>query len=251
VFKVEEMILKAKTLTGIVMARKRRLTQLALSSGVAFLSMGLVACTGSSTASQTSSPEAQEPQVATGHGMNHEMNHGEMNHGDMHMSLGPQDELFDLRFIDAMIPHHEGAVEMAQEALEKSDRSEIQTLSQEIIDAQEQEIQQLREWRQAWYPDMDDTPMMYHESMGHTMPMTEEMRQAMMMAGDLGEADAEFDLRFINAMIPHHEGAVEMAQEALERSDRPEIRAMAQEIIDAQEQEITQMETWRQEWYSQ
>jgi uncharacterized protein (DUF305 family) len=234
------------------MARKRRLTQLAIGSGVAFLSMGLVACTGSSTASQTSSPAAQESQVAAGHGMNHGgMNHEGMNHGDMHMSLGPQDELFDLRFIDAMIPHHEGAVEMAQEALEKSDRPEIQTLSQEIIEAQEQEIQQLREWRQAWYPDMDDTPMMYHESMGHTMPMTEEMRQAMMMLGDLGEADAEFDLRFINAMIPHHEGAVGMAQEALEKSDRPEIRAIAQEIIDAQEQEISQMEAWRQEWYNQ
>ncbi|PSB08492.1 DUF305 domain-containing protein [filamentous cyanobacterium CCP1] len=232
------------------MQRNNLLTQLTLSSSFALLSFGLMACTTPSATNQASS-EAQS-EVAAGHGANHgaEMPMSEgMDHDGMHMSLGPQDELFDLRFIDAMIPHHEGAVVMAQEALEKSDREEIQTLSQEIIAAQEQEIQQLQEWRQAWYPDADETPVMYHESMGHTMPMTEEMRQSMMMSGDLGEADAEFDLRFINAMIPHHEGAVVMAQEALENSDREEVRQLAQAIIDAQQQEIEQMEQWRQDWY--
>jgi uncharacterized protein (DUF305 family) len=246
----------------MAMMRKNLLTRLTLGSSFALLSLGLIACTGTSATSQNTSSEAetseaQTSQVAAGHGANHGANHGEMpahegmGHDGMHMSLGPQDELFDLRFIDAMIPHHEGAVEMAQEALEKSDRGEIQTLSQEIIAAQEQEIQQLQEWRQAWYPDVDDTPVMYHEAMGHTMTMTEEMRQSMMMSGDLGEADEEFDLRFINAMIPHHVGAVEMAQEALEKSDREEIRQLAQEIIDAQQQEIEQMEQWRQAWYEQ
>lgn len=106
-----------------------------------------MACTTPSATNQASS-EAQS-EVAAGHGAGHGANHGAempmsegMDHDGMHMSLGPQDELFDLRFIDAMIPHHEGAVVMAQEALEKSDREEIQTLSQEIIAAQEQEIQQ-------------------------------------------------------------------------------------------------------------
>ena len=236
------------------MQRNNRLTQLTLGSSFALLSFGLMACTAPSETNQASS-EAQS-EVAAGHGAGHGANHGAempmsegMDHDGMHMSLGPQDELFDLRFIDAMIPHHEGAVVMAQEALEKSDREEIQTLSQEIIAAQEQEIQQLQEWRQAWYPDADETPVMYHESMGHTMPMTEEMRQSMMMSGDLGEADEEFDLRFIDAMIPHHEGAVIMAQEALENSDREEVRQLAQAIIDAQQQEIEQMEQWRQDWY--
>jgi uncharacterized protein (DUF305 family) len=235
------------------MKRKSLLNQLTFGSSLVALSLGLMACTGASTSYESPSSDAANSDVATGHGAS---GHGaempmseEMEHDDMHMSLGPEDELFDLRFIDAMIPHHEGAVEMAEEAIEKSDRTEIQTLSQEIITAQEQEIQQLQAWRQAWYPDASETPVMYHEAMGHTMPMSEEMRQAMMMSGDLGEPDDEFDLRFINAMIPHHVGAVEMAQEALEKSDRPEIRELAQAIIDAQEQEIEQMEQWRQEWY--
>lgn len=140
---------------------------------------------------------------------------------------------------------------MAQEALEKSDRPEIKQLAQEIIDAQEKEISQLSAWRTAWYPDAGAEPMMYSSEMGHMMPMTEEMRSSMMMEGDLGAADDQFDLRFINAMIPHHEAAVEMAQQALEKSDRPEIRELAQNIIDSQQQEIDQMTQWKQDWYGQ
>jgi uncharacterized protein (DUF305 family) len=177
------------------------------------------------------------------------MDHGNMTDGSM--SLGPKDESFDLRFIDAMIPHHEGAVVMAKEALEKSSRSEIRALAEAIIAAQEQEIAEMKEWRSAWYPSAPSEPVMYSAEMGHTMAMSEEMRSGMMMNMDLGAADAEFDLRFINAMIPHHEGAVVMAQEALEKSDRPEIRALAETIITSQQAEIDQMNQWKQDWYGQ
>ncbi|GAB4143824.1 MAG: DUF305 domain-containing protein [Cyanobacteria bacterium J069] len=174
---------------------------------------------------------------------------GGMDHGSM--SLGPKDASFDLRFIDGMVPHHEGAVLMAQEALEKSSRPEIRTLAEAIIGAQEKEIGQLQGWRKAWYPNAGEQPVMWHDSMNHMMPMTTEMRDAMMMAGDLGAADEDFDRRFIDAMIPHHEGALVMAQEALEKSDRPEIRQMAADILASQQQEIDQMRAWRSAWYGQ
>ena len=83
------------------------------------------------------------------------------------------------------------------------------------------------------------------------MAMTPEMQTAMMMDGDLGKADAEFDLRFINAMIPHHEGALAMAEQVLEKSERPELRQAAQNILDTQQAEIDQMQQWRQDWYDQ
>lgn len=179
---------------------------------------------------------------------------GGMNHGDgmdHAMDLGPADAEYDLRFIDGMIPHHQGAVDMAKEAQEKSQRAEIQALSDEIISAQKTEIEQLKQWRQAWYPDAGDQPIAYHPQMGHSMEMTEEQRQSMMMTQDLGAADAEFDLRFINAMIPHHEGAIIMAEDVLAKSERPEIKQLAQEIIASQQQEIDQMKEWRQAWYQQ
>lgn len=177
-----------------------------------------------------------------------QMDHGSMS-SSMNMDLGPKDQSFDLRFIDAMTPHHEGAVQMSQEALQKSQRPEIKQLAQSIIAAQDQEISQMKAWRQAWYPDASSTPVMYDASTGHLVPMSDEMRSGMMMEGSLGAADQQFDLRFINAMVPHHQGAVTMAQEALAKSDRPEIKRLAQNIIASQQQEIGQMQQWRKAWY--
>ena len=50
-----------------------------------------------------------------------------------------------------MIPHHEGALVMAEDALKKSKRPEMKKLSEEILTSQKQEIQQMKEWRKAWY----------------------------------------------------------------------------------------------------
>lgn len=191
--------------------------------------------------------------VAQRHGSNQEavLTSSSMNHDMMMMDLGPKNESFDLLFIDAMIPHHEGAIAMAEQVLEHSDRQEMRDLAQAIIDAQQIEIDQMRQWRQDWYPNAAAEPMMYHAEMGHMMPMTEDMRLAMMMNVDLGVADDQFDQRFLMAMIPHHEGALVMAQQVLEKSDRPELREVAEDILTSQQQEIDQMEQWLQEWYRQ
>jgi uncharacterized protein (DUF305 family) len=87
--------------------------------------------------------------------------------------------------------------------------------------------------------------------MGHMMAMSPEQMQAMMMKGDLGAADAEFDLRFLNAMIPHHEGALVMAKDVMSKSQRPEMKQLAEEILTSQQKEIEQMQQWRQGWYKQ
>lgn len=228
------------------------LTTLTLNSTLALLSIVFAACANSSGTQTTGNQPVQEVAQSPGG----EMDHGNMpmpgmDHGSMNMELGPKDETFDLRFIDAMTPHHQGAVMMAQEALEKSSRPEIRQLAEAIIAAQEQEIAQMKAWRASWYPDAEETPMMYSAEMGHMMPMSEEMRASMMMNQDLGAADPEFDLRFIEAMIPHHQGALEMAQQATEKSARPEIQELAQNILSSQQQEIDQMQQWKQTWYGQ
>lgn len=140
---------------------------------------------------------------------------------------------------------------MAQDALAKSQRPEIRQLAQAIIDAQALEISQMQTWRQTWYPNAASTPMMYDAQMGHMMPMSDAMRNSMMMTMDLGAADADFDRRFIAAMIPHHQGALEMAQQVLENSDRPELRDLATNILKTQKIEIDQMQTWQKAWYGE
>lgn len=178
------------------------------------------------------------------------MQHGGTMNQSMSMELGPADAEFDLRFVDAMIPHHQGAVEMAKEAQQKSKRPEIQKLAADIIKAQDKEIAQMKQWRQAWYPKAA-TPIAYNSQMGHSMPMSQDQMKDMMMSMDLGAANAEFDLRFLNAMIPHHDGAVTMAQDALSKSKRSQIKQLAQDIIKSQETEIAQMKQWKQAWYKQ
>lgn len=142
----------------------------------------------------------------------------------------------DQRFLNEMIEHHMGAVSMAREALEKSERSQIRDLSQLIITDQEKEIDQMYKWKKDWFS--DDR----HVSMGigsHSKSMT----------SDLGKADKNFDLRFIDAMIIHHTGAVEMAEKVMVPTARKEIHDFAKRIIEAQTKEIDTMKSWRKEWY--
>ena len=216
---------------------------LALTLGAIATSSVLNACTSAQNQAQAPSPAATDAGSMQG------MDHSSM--GKMAMNMGPADADFDLRFVDAMTPHHQGAVQMAKEAQQKSKRPEIQKLAADIVKAQDKEINQMKQWRQAWYPKASAEPVAYNSKMGRSMPMSQDQMKGMMMNMDLGTADAQFDLRFLNAMIPHHEGAVVMAQDALSKSKRPEIKKLAQEIIASQKTEIKQMQQWKQAWYKQ
>jgi uncharacterized protein (DUF305 family) len=183
-----------------------------------------------------------------------EMNHGGMNHGGMNaginhsMDLGPADADYDLRFIDAMIPHHEGALIMAKDVLQKSKRPELKKLATDIISAQTEEIAQMKQWRKTWYPTAPNTPMAWHAEMKHMMAMKPEQISAMRMDLDLGAADGGYDLRFIKAMIPHHEAAVVMAKDLALKTQRPELKKAAKDILTSQQAEIDQMVKWQKDW---
>ncbi|MEX0269905.1 DUF305 domain-containing protein [Leptolyngbyaceae cyanobacterium UHCC 1019] len=228
---------------------------LALTLGAIATSSVLNACS-SSAQNQAQTPSATATDAGTKQ-MDHS-NMGGMNHGDRSkggmmdhsmMDLGPADAELDLRFIDSMIPHHQGAVVMAREVLQKSKRPELKKLAQDIIKAQEKEINQMKQWRTVWYPKAPSTPVAWHKGMNHSMAMSDDQIKAMRMDMDLGAADADFDKRFIDAMIPHHEGAVVMANDAWQKSKRPEIQKLAQGIIGSQKDEIEQMQQWRKAWY--
>jgi uncharacterized protein (DUF305 family) len=166
--------------------------------------------------------------------------HAEMASDD-EMDAADHDEmgmkLDDETFLAAMIEHHEGAVDMAEIALERAEHEELRQVAQEIIDAQEAEIEQMEAWLDEWYHGADVDHGVSHEEMGMDMDMD-------------AFRDAEpFDLTFIDEMILHHEGAIDMASAILDTTERDEIRAMAEEIIEVQEQEIEQMREWRAEWY--
>jgi uncharacterized protein (DUF305 family) len=153
-------------------------------------------------------------------------------------------------FINMMVPHHQGAVEMARIALERSQRPEIQEMASAIIAAQEDEIARMKDWKQLWYgssetPPMAEMPMLQDMpgmSGGHMMNMQADVEA-------LREAPEPFDLAFIDAMIPHHQSAIDAARMVQDTAVHPEVRELARQVIEAQEQEIDQLKTWRQEWF--
>ena len=149
-------------------------------------------------------------------------------------------EYSDERFIDAMVPHHQGAIEMAEVALENAEHEEVRALAEDIVSAQEAEIEVLRAIKREEFGTSEVPAGM----------SAEEMEGMGNMVDPRELADQEpFDRAFIDNMIPHHESAIEMANAALKESENPEIREIAGAIVDAQEKEIAQMQRWREEWY--
>ncbi len=159
----------------------------------------------------------------------------------------PMANNLDQHFIEQMIPHHEGAIEMAKLAQERSKRPEILTLAKAIIQSQSQEITQMQTWYKNWY----GTEVPVNSTVG--MGMGRGMMHGGMMGGQTSDIEslknaANFDEAFLQEMIPHHQMAVMMAQMLLSGSNRPEMKQLGEDIITAQESEIEQMRSWLAEW---
>ena len=180
------------------------------------------------------------PSAAAGGDMHHDMQ--AMNDRMLSM-LGPDDGAYEHRFIDTMIPHHEGAILMAKHAIDYANRPELKKLAQDIIDSQAKEIESMKMWRLEWYGASADDAMPNGSGM-----MSDMQAMNQMMVQQLGVRDTAYERRFIDLMIPHHEGAIAMAQDALQKAHRPELKALAKRIIAGQQQEIAQMEVWRKQW---
>jgi uncharacterized protein (DUF305 family) len=140
-----------------------------------------------------------------------------------------------------MTAHHQAAVEMAGPCAAKARHAEIKTLCANIISSQQKEIDEMKAWREKWF--LGAAPAMNMEMAG----MNDSMKgMDMKKLGALSGND--FDLEFIEQMTAHHEGAVTMANEALQRSSKEEIKTLASAIIRAQEDEIKQMKQWQAAW---
>ncbi len=146
----------------------------------------------------------------------------------------------DERFIDEMVPHHQGAVEMAEVALENAEHEEVKQLSENIVSTQRSEIEELKEIKQEEFG-TSEVPMQMDEGQMEGMGMMEDPQSL---------ADEKpFDKAFIDNMLPHHKSAIQMANVALEESDNPRIKELAGNIVEGQERELSQMQTWRERWY--
>jgi len=144
----------------------------------------------------------------------------------------------DARFIVMMIPHHQGAIAMAELALSRARRPEIKALAQRIIASQSREITQMRQWYRQWYG--TDVPA-WGIGSGWGMGMGTSL-EALKSAPD-------FDRAFIEQMIPHHRMGVMMASHAEWNTQHPQLRELEAAMVRVQSQEIEQMAQWYRQWF--
>lgn len=163
--------------------------------------------------------------------------HSKMDHSSMQSSPHAERADFDLQFLDTMVVHHHGAVDMAKGCGEKAAKAEIKKLCTDIISSQTKEIEQMRAWRDSWFGGKEPAVNMQLAGMADSMKGM-DLKKLGTLTGE------DYDQEFIRQMIPHHAGAVEMSKEAISRSSRPEVKTLAEAIIKAQDQEIKQMKSW-------
>jgi len=157
----------------------------------------------------------------------------------------------DVAFAQQMVPHHEQAVTMSDLALEpdRGASAEVRALAEQIGSAQHTEIEQMNGWLEEWGEDGSGSEHGGHGAEhgdghgeghgggdGHEGMLTDEQLD------DLAAATgAEFDTLWLTSMIEHHEGAITMAQKVVADGKDPDVRDLAEQIVQVQQDEIEQM----------
>jgi uncharacterized protein (DUF305 family) len=147
----------------------------------------------------------------------------------------------DIDFATMMIPHHQGAIDMARVQLEYGKDPELRKLSEAIVGAQEGEIAFMKGWL-AKHPAPADGSSAHaqHTPAGMAYMAGMEKMNKDMSAAMTGDPDRDF----VTMMIPHHQGAIDMAKVQLEHGRDAELHKLSGDIVKAQETEIAIMKDW-------
>lgn len=156
---------------------------------------------------------------------------------------GTEPNQADIEFTQAMIVHHEQAIEMSSLAEDRADAEEVRALATRIGEAQQPEIDRMQQWLEAWGEDAADAATdMDHEG----MDMGDDNSMGMMSGEDMERLEAasgsEFDVMFLEMMIEHHRGAIAMAREVQADGSHPDVLALADDVVADQEGEVEEME---------
>lgn len=139
----------------------------------------------------------------------------------------------DAMFASMMIVHHEQAIEMSDLILAKTlVDARVLDLAERIKAAQSPEIEQLHGWLDEWGVSAGDGSGMDHGD-------------GMMSADDLAALEAasgaEASRLFLEQMVLHHEGAIDMAEAQIADGENPDAVALARAIVEAQGEEVAEM----------
>lgn len=147
----------------------------------------------------------------------------------------PAPARYEVDFLTDMIDHHAMAVDMAEGCVEEAIHDPLRLMCEEIIAAQQAEVEQLQAWLSDWYG-VTHEPMMTPGMMAQTARLES-------LSGE------RFEITFMKTMIRHHSQAIVEAQRCLDRAWHDDLRAMCTDIIAAQSMEIERMQGWLCDWY--
>jgi uncharacterized protein (DUF305 family) len=146
----------------------------------------------------------------------------------------------DLEYVARMIVHHEQALTMTALAPERAQNETVRGLASRIHDTQGPEISGMKQWQRQYaesapaHGHSADLPEVDHGSMPGMA--TDEQLAALEAA-----RGADFDRLFLELMIAHHEGAVQMAVELLSSGTDVRVEEMANDVVASQTDEVERM----------
>jgi uncharacterized protein (DUF305 family) len=163
---------------------------------------------------------------------------------DMDKYASLKGDEFDEMYIAEMLAHHEGAISMSEMVGAGTDRKELLDLAQAIMQTQTQELMKMQEWQTQWGYEKTMGGHSSHAGMGNEMSGT-----MMDMGKELeGLKGSDFDKKFLELMIEHHQQAVDMSKYASTNAKHQEVKDLAKAITSAQNTEIAQMKQWQMDW---
>ena len=158
---------------------------------------------------------------------------------------GLEGEELEITFLAEIIPHHRAAIEMAELELERGTSPDIRTHAENIIANQQHQIDQFTRWLEEWYgltPEeaMAQVPAEAQEE----MKILEEETQMMIEELSAVEAGEDFDVAFVQKMIPHHNSGIIEFLEPQSRAVHPQLRVAATAGITTQQAQVADFRTW-------
>jgi uncharacterized protein (DUF305 family) len=231
----------------------------------AALTFTLAACGGTSSTATSTTPPASTTSAAGGSAtgtpsamMTSPMMSGQTSAMMSTPAASADHNAADLSFAQQMIVHHQGAVEMADLAPSRAANQQVKDLAIKIKAAQAPEIEQMTGWLTLWGAAMSTSTSasttsddgMDHGGMSG-MGKEGEMSTGMAMPGMMSDAQmqeltdatgADFDRLFLELMIVHHQGAIEMSDTQIAEGSNPAALVLAESIKTSQTAEIAEMQ---------
>lgn len=143
-----------------------------------------------------------------------------------------------LDFLYEMIPHHEAAVSMSENLLDYGSNTKVKELAAAIIKEQLSGIKQMK----ALLDELKNNPQVDKKKEAEYLKGYEKAFNEMMEEMDEEKPTGNINLDFLEEMIPHHEGGIDMASNILKYTNSKELQKIANQIIANQSKQVKQME---------